>query len=242
MDGSRGRIGLILPRDNAVMEPELYGLGLLGISFHTIRLSTKERRIMPEEAIVLAPIFVETGVDVIVYACAETSFLGGSDDSHRVSEEITAATGLPCVTAVGAMIEGLNALGVKQISLVTPYTATRTGVMQEVLRRYGFETVRAVQRDFNEGRGDSREWFHTNRQPAQVSYEMALKADAPDAEAVVISGTNFRTLAVLARLEAELGKPVVTTNQAILRAVLRRMGIDDPVPGLGRLLTETTIR
>jgi maleate isomerase len=235
MEPSRARIGLILPMDNVVMEPELYALGIPGVSYHTIRLTTKERRLMPEQAIVLAPILVESGVDLIVYACAETSFLGGADDSHRVSAEITAATGLPCVTAVGAMIEALRTLAVHRIALVTPYTAARTQVMQEVLLRYGFETAGYTQQDFSEGHGDSREWYHTNRQPPSVAYEMALRADRPAAEAVVIGATNFRTLAVVEALEAQLGKPVVTTNQAILRAALLCLGISDPIPGMGRL-------
>ena len=43
-------------------------------------------------------------------------------------------------------------------------------------------------------------------------------------------------LAHVAAWEREFGKPVITTNQAALWAMLRVMGVSDPCPGLGRLL------
>lgn len=243
MFGWRGRIGLVVPMDNVVIEPELYSLGIEGISFHTVRLTTKERRRMPDQAVALSAVFVEAGVDLIVYACAETSFLGDSDDHQRVCTEIELATGKPCISAVGAMVEALQALAVQRISLVTPYTAVRTQVMRECLSRYGFETIHSVQRDFNADQTETREWYYTNRQPADVARDMALSAMRPEAEALLISATNFRTLSMIETLEQALGKPVVSTNQAIVWAALRHLGLTDQVPGLGRLLhTRTTER
>jgi maleate isomerase len=233
--GSRARVGLIVPIDNVVIEPELYAVGVKGVSFHTVRLTTTERWIMAEQAIVLASAFAESGVDLIVYCCAETGFLGPSDLSLRVAEEVTKSTGIPCVTAVSGMISALQALGMKRLSLVAPYTAARTQVMQEVLLHHGFETVGCVHRDFNAQLADPREWYQTNRQPSSVAYEMAKLADEPEADAVLVTGTNLRTLAVITALEAELGKPVITSNQAILWAALRHLGITDHIPDLGRL-------
>jgi maleate cis-trans isomerase len=49
---------------------------------------------------------------------------------------------------------------------------------------------------------------------------------------------NWRTLQIVDRLEATLGKPVVTTNQVSLWAVLRLAGCTMPLSGWGRLLRE----
>lgn len=193
---------------------------------------------MPEQAIVLAPALAEAGVDLIVYACAESSFLGGSHDSRMVAEEIQAATGLPCVTAMGAMVSALRRLDIQRLSLVTPYTPPRTQVMQEVLLSHGFQTVGCVQRDFNEELGDRREWYQVNRQPSSAAYQMAREADHPSADGILITATHFQTLEMLQRLEEEVGKPVVSSNQAIMWAALRKLGITDSIPGLGRLLRE----
>jgi maleate cis-trans isomerase len=38
--------------------------------------------------------------------------------------------------------------------------------------------------------------------------------------------------------EREFSKPVITTNQAALWAMMRIMGFADKLPGLGRLLEE----
>lgn len=238
MLGRRARIGLIVPMDNVVIEPEFYLRGLEGITYHTVRLSTKERWVMPEQAVLLAPTLAEAGVDLIVYACAESSFLGGSLESRLVADEITAATGLPCVTAVAAMIEALRRLEVRRLSAVAPYTAARTQLMQEVLQNYGLETVNCVHRDFNEDVGDRREWFQVNRQPPAQAYKMAREADRPSAQGILIAATHFQTLDIIQSLEEELGKPVVSSNQAILWLALRTLGIHDTVSGLGRLLRE----
>jgi maleate cis-trans isomerase len=67
---------------------------------------------------------------------------------------------------------------------------------------------------------------------------LARLADAPDAQAVLISGTGLPTVGVLEALERELGKPVVSSNQACLWRALRLAGVGEPVPGFGRLLRE----
>ena len=52
----------------------------------------------------------------------------------------------------------------------------------------------------------------------------------------MICCTDFATADVLAPLEAELGKPVISSNSAGLWAALRKAGINDPIEGYGRLL------
>jgi maleate cis-trans isomerase len=58
------------------------------------------------------------------------------------------------------------------------------------------------------------------------------------AEAVLISGTGLPTAGIIERLERDLGKPVVTSQQASLWRALRMAGITDAVAGFGRLLRE----
>ena len=55
---------------------------------------------------------------------------------------------------------------------------------------------------------------------------------------MLISGTGLPTVGVLERLERELGKPVISSNQACLWRALRLAGVSEPVPGFGRLLRE----
>jgi maleate isomerase len=62
------------------------------------------------------------------------------------------------------------------------------------------------------------------------------RIDKPEIEVLVVPGGNFPTLPSIAAWEEEFGKPIVTTNQAALWAMMRVMKMDDKLPGLGRLL------
>jgi len=52
-----------------------------------------------------------------------------------------------------------------------------------------------------------------------------------------LSGTGMPSLPVLAMLEQDLRKPVISSASAMMWQALRLAGIKQPVPGYGRLLT-----
>ncbi len=63
------------------------------------------------------------------------------------------------------------------------------------------------------------------------------RVDRSDADAIFISCTNFHCLPAVESLEQAHGKPVVTSNLAGAWAALRRIGVEDTVPGYGQLLS-----
>ena len=67
---------------------------------------------------------------------------------------------------------------------------------------------------------------------------LARRVVTPEAEAVLISCTNFRTLEIIDRLERDTDRPVVTSTQASLWRLLGLAGVGDPIPGAGRLLAQ----
>jgi maleate cis-trans isomerase len=64
------------------------------------------------------------------------------------------------------------------------------------------------------------------------------RIDRPDIDALVVPGGNFPTLDSIAPWERQFGKPVITTNQAALWAIMRAMAISKPLPSWGRLLAQ----
>src|SRR6185312_14224170 len=66
------------------------------------------------------------------------------------------------------------------------------------------------------------------------AYQLARSVDRPEAQAVFLSGTGMPTLPVLARLEGELRKPVISSNLAIMWHALRGAGVATKIPGYGR--------
>src|SRR6266481_6205985 len=63
------------------------------------------------------------------------------------------------------------------------------------------------------------------------AYRLAREADAPDADAVLLSGTGLPTIGVIEVLERDLGKPVVSSNQAALWRALRLAGVRESISG-----------
>ncbi|HEY4250279.1 MAG TPA: DUF1553 domain-containing protein, partial [Roseomonas sp.] len=76
------------------------------------------------------------------------------------------------------------------------------------------------------------------RLSAEAIRDQALAAAraAPGADLCFLSCTAIRSAGVIAALEAALGMPVITSNQAMLWHGLRAMGIGDAVAGFGRLM------
>jgi maleate cis-trans isomerase len=66
--------------------------------------------------------------------------------------------------------------------------------------------------------------------------DAARDALVEGSDSIVISCTNLRAAPAIAPLEAELGIPVVTSNQAGIWQSLRLLGIDAAISGYGALL------
>jgi maleate isomerase len=64
------------------------------------------------------------------------------------------------------------------------------------------------------------------------------RVDRPEIEALVVPGGNFPTMRFIATWEQQFQKPVVTTNQAALWAMMGVMQMATPLLGLGRLLAQ----
>jgi maleate cis-trans isomerase len=63
--------------------------------------------------------------------------------------------------------------------------------------------------------------------------------DRPDAQAIFVSCTDFRTLEIIESLEQKLGKPVISSNSASMWKMLRLLGDTRVVPGAGQLFRES---
>lgn len=115
--------------------------------------------------------------------------------------------GVPVVTPAGAALEAFAALGTRRIALVTPYLEETTRPMAAYFERAGLDV--AVAQCL--GVGDDRDIARLTQATIR---DAVLAADRPDVEAVFLSCTALPALGVIADLEARLGKPVVSSNQA----------------------------
>jgi maleate isomerase len=74
--------------------------------------------------------------------------------------------------------------------------------------------------------------------PVHASYKIAkrLYAKAPEADGIFIACPRWPTIADVALLEEEIGKPVVTSSQACIWYALKLIDIKQNVSGFGRLM------
>jgi maleate isomerase len=132
-----------------------------------------------------------------------------------------------------ACAEALALLGVERIALVTPYVHEVHARVAAFLAEHGRTVAAGANLGMRSNLAINR--LHPDTARRAVLDVLAAHAGA-DVDGVLISCGGWRTFEVLAPLERELGVPVVSSNSAGLWKALRLAGIDDPVPGLGRLL------
>src|SRR5579872_1338631 len=150
-----------------------------------------------------------------------------ADVSRRIS---AAAGGVPGFTSAMAIGEAMQALKVKRIALVSPYSVP----VNASARRY-YETGYGLEVVALEGFAATDSYAIGNLGPENAT-DAFRRIDCPEIEAFVVPGGNFPTMASIEGWEAEFKKPVVTTNQAALWAVGQRLGQPVRISGLGRLL------
>ena len=80
--------------------------------------------------------------------------------------------------------------------------------------------------------------YAIGKMDARVAQAAFSRIDRSDIDALVVPGGNFPTMDWITPWERQFGKPVITTNQATLWAVLRAMRVDTPLSGKGRLLEQ----
>ena len=168
-----------------------------------------------------------TRLDVMAYSCTSASVVIGHD---AVAERIRAARpGIPCVTPLSAAYAGFERMGVTRIAVLTPYLDEVNAMIARHIEDHGMELAGFTSFHM----ADDVEMAGL---PPETIYEAALEADRTDAEALFISCTAIRACDVVERLERTLGKPVVTSIQAMFWQSLRYAGYSRPVEGYGRLL------
>ena len=138
--------------------------------------------------------------------------------------------GIPAITSAMAIGEALRALGARHVALVSPYSEE----VNEKARRY-FETKHDLKIAALEGFA-AKDSYMIGQLGPENARDAFRRIDRPEIEAFVVPGGNFPTMVSIPAWEREFKKPVVTTNQAAVWAMLRRIGSKDRIQGLGKLL------
>ncbi len=236
----RARFGVLVPFTNSNLEQDFALLRPEGVSLHYARLGGYDRDEIPDEtqmqglgaADMEAELEMIAGVrpDVVFYGCTSATLTHGVAFDRDLAARIKRDTGAATVTAAGALVNALRAVGATRIGFASPYVPAINDMAIAFLASEGVTTVtrsEVEERLDNDGQGALT--------PERV-FELGRAADHAEAEAVVLSCTDMRSVETVAALEQALGKPVITSNQAMMLQGMQLAGIDDAVPGYGALL------
>jgi maleate isomerase len=163
----------------------------------------------------------------IGFSCTSGTVAVGAE---RARAQIAAGRpGVPVCTPVEAAVKALDALGTRRIALLTPYLDGPSELIAGFFAAAGIDVVTRASFKLD---GDPE----MNRVSQQTLIDAGRELGAhPDADALFISCTGLRTQHVIEPLEQLLGKPVVTSNQALAWDLARTAGVAERLPGRGRL-------
>ena len=226
--------GILIPSTNTTCEIEFCRLPP-DLQVHTARLgkggNTPFSPSLDADVTYQAKLLGDARVEVI--ALAQTSASLFADDYDEVTvRRMTEASGVPSLTSAEAIGRALRALGTLRIAMATPYS-------QDTIKRAGryFETKYGIGVVASESLG-ATDSYAIGKMDAGMAQAAFHRIDRADIDALVVPGGNFPTMDWIAAWERQFGKPVITTNQAALWAVLQAMKITAPLSDWGRLLSQ----
>lgn len=229
------RIGLLLPSSNSTQEPEIYKALPEGCTLHSTRLPLE--KIEANSTLHLAE-HVEEGarrlahadVDIIVLMATAPSSRNGIGYDRELIQRISAASGKLATTAATAQVEALKELGARKIVIGGPWSTEVNKTIVRFAEQNGAEVL-----------ADDAMGIVANREvgllDAQTAFDMGKKLSRPDADAVLLACGNWKTFSIIDKLEREIGKPVLTTNQVSLWHICKLLNLG-PLQGLGVLLRD----
>jgi len=254
--GHRARIGMFIVASEAVPEAEWQAMVPPGVSVHAARVASatpwatwRANRRGVELAGDLARgcrHFAAMRLSAIVIGHTSSRVVGGEGwDAAVIAEMRTILGDSVAITTNGLdTAAALQAVGAERPFLVVPawFGDGTFAAAQAYYAGHGFGLAGSMRYD------PGPNWRHIPPQDLYANgmgfaqeieplFRQIVRACPPEADAVFIAGTGFRCVAIVEALEAALGRPVITGNQASLWRCLQLAGVGDAIGHYGRLLS-----
>lgn len=246
--GRRYRIGQIVPSSNTTMETEIpamlharEAIRPERFAFHSSRMrmqhvTKEELEAMDRDSSRCALELSDAPVDVMGYACL-VAIMSMGHGYHRTSEQrlrgIAAENGrdVPIVTSAGALIAGLDALGARRVSIVTPYMKPLTELVKSYIEAEGVAVQDTISLEISNN-------IEVGSRDPRALVEIVDDLKVEGADAVVLSAcVQMPSLEAIPPVEEKLGLPVVSAAVCTTWQMLKELGLDPVVPNAGTLLS-----
>ena len=230
-------LGLIFPPANRGVPEE--GIAMYGERLRYVVTGLGVEQMTPEGFEMVLPRIpaaaeklAAEGADAIELTGTSLTFFKGEAFNQQLREAVTKASGLPATTMSNGVIDGLKAVGAKQVAVATAYADEVNGRLRAFLIEHGLEPLVVT------GMGiEAIADVDKVTQDDLVEFATRVRESAPDADSVLLSCGGFRTLEIIVPIEARTGVPVISSMPHGLWAGARLVGLTGAAPGFGMLLS-----
>jgi arylmalonate decarboxylase len=232
-------LGLIFPPDDRGIPEE--GVAMYGNKLRFVVTGLGIERMTPasfDAALARIPAAAEklaaAGAQAIELTGTSLTFYKGEAFNQQLRETVTRASGLPATTMSNGVIDGLKAVGAKRIAVATAYNDEVNARLQDFLIEHGLEPLVIT------GLGiEAMTDINRVTQSDLLEFGGRVRNSAPAADALLLSCGGFRTLELIAPLEARTAVPVISSMPHGLWAGARLLDVTGTASGYGRLLSGT---
>ena len=242
--GWRLKLAVVTPSVNACVQPEFDAMRPPGVTNHYSRIFTPNAKAISNETFFAGTMKISEGVldavrsvmtcepDYLVMGMSAITFYGGARGADEFVDKVEKEAGVRVSVGSHSCAAALEAYGgVKRIAFLSPYYPVANAEVRRYFQDMGFETVRDVPMQ-------APSWTGIAQITEARCREVLRQLEGPDVDAIVQVGTNLSMVRLAAAAELWLGKPVIAINTATYWHALRANGIQDRIPGFGRLLAE----
>lgn len=238
---SRAKVAVVVPATNTVVQPEMELMRPPGVTNHVTRMVLPPRPYDDQEAYKLAletekgnlEIALETVLvcepHVVAHGHSIHSFRGDAKRALDEEKRLENFCGIPFITPSRAVLAGLEAIGnPSKIAILTPYWPPADEMIANFFEACGYEVTKTYGM---KSVGPTA----VARFTAEEIITAFEQVDHPQAQALIHVGTNLPVSALTPIIEKKFGKPLIGVNVATYWWALRKIGILDPLPGMGIL-------
>jgi|UniRef100_UPI004049C34C maleate isomerase len=175
---------------------------------------------------VVSDILPDQKIDCVAYGCTSGTVAAGYD---LIKTKVNLAKPEAKVTTpITAAVKALEALGIKKISIFTPYTKTINDLVVGYFEKENIIinslTYFDIDSDLDIGKVDE-----------DYLFEVLSKIDLSESDALFVSCTALPVLSIIDKLEKRLNKVVLSSNQTLIWDSLNSIGYKNNIEGFGKL-------
>lgn len=241
--GWRGKIAVVAPSTNTIVQPDFDDLRPVGVTNHFGRIAIPNMPLRNDDDFkalmdaIGAELYAAVdrcmtcAPDYLMMGMSSHMFWDGVEASEARRKTLEDHAGVPVSAGSFASVAALALFDVKRIAIISPYQPVADREVTRFFEESGYDVIA----------------FRGLRCPSPVEIahvqeseliEILRDIDSDEVDAIVQVGTNLSMARLADEAERWLAKPVIAINTATYWHGLRALGIEDRISGYGRLLAE----